>query len=70
MKIYELKKGDHFTAKLYDSENENKKHILTISGIYIGMDGMYAKAEMYGIPGITNLVCDLDVTKILHDAID
>lgn len=55
MKIYELNINDKFTAKL------SEKEIFT--GMYLGMDGAYAKARNEN-GEIVNLYCGTEVEKI------
>ena len=47
MKIYELKKMDHFQAEFsHHASNELK---ITLSGVFLGMDGVYAKVQYHGV---------------------
>ncbi len=47
MKIYELNKMDHFQAE-FSSEAEDKTEIV-LSGVFLGMDGAYAKVQYHGV---------------------
>ena len=47
MKIYELKKMDHFRAE-FSSEAEDRIE-LVVSGVFLGMDGAYAKVQYHGV---------------------
>ena len=55
LKIFELKKNDRFIANLYDPENDELA--LTISGVFKGMDGHYAKVMLYGCSELQYLHC-------------
>ena len=47
MKIYELKKMDHFQVE-FSSEAEDRIE-LVVSGVFLGMDGAYAKVQYHGV---------------------
>jgi len=47
MKIYELEKMDHFKAEFHNTETEEIEIIL--SGVFLGMDGAYAKVQYHGV---------------------
>lgn len=61
MKLYELQKGDKFTAKFYDPTTE--RLAITISGEFIAIDGIYGVVELEGVEGQQNLNIDLEVEK-------
>ena len=47
MKIYELNKLDHFRAEFSNEAEDELK--ITLSGVFLGMDGVYAKVQYHGV---------------------
>ena len=61
MKLHELNKGDRFIAKFYNPDTDEL--VLTISGEFISIDGMYAIVALDGLKDCQNLSIDLEVEK-------
>lgn len=62
MKLYELKKGEHFTAYLYYTYTD--KRVLTITGEFLGMDGAYGKVQLSGVNGVSYFNATFEVEKV------
>ena len=62
MKIYELKKGDRFKAEFHNPKTDEVE--LTITGIFIGMDGLYAKCLLDGFDDYAKYSFDTEVIKV------
>jgi len=47
MKLYELTANDNFKADFYDPNNDEL--VGSITGTFLGIDGMYCKVRLFGV---------------------